>query len=82
MSFTLSSGPRPAQLFSGPSLAGPMTILYFLRFDIHQTLRTRSLHLYPPGTGGTAVLPFSSSSTTRRATVEILEPASTRASTN
>jgi hypothetical protein len=45
--------------------------------------RTRSLYLYPPGTGWPSYtprhrVPFSPSSTTRRATAEVFDPASTR----
>jgi hypothetical protein len=48
-----------------------------------QTLRTRSLHLCLPVTGWPSYtpghwVPFSPPSTTRRATVEAIEPASTR----
>jgi hypothetical protein len=47
------------------------------------TWRSRSLYLYPPGTGWpgdtlTHWVPFSSLSTTRRATVEVFDLASTR----
>jgi hypothetical protein len=80
MSFTISAGPRPAQLFSGPSPAGPMTIFYCLRFYTHQTWRARS-RIYTPGIRWHWV-PFSSPLTTGRATVEVFEPASTRASAN
>jgi hypothetical protein len=41
----------PAQSFSGPSPAGLMTSFYCLRFETPPTWRTRSLYLYPPGTG-------------------------------
>jgi hypothetical protein len=40
----------PAQSFSGPSSAGPITIIYCLRFETPPTWRARSPHLYPPGT--------------------------------
>jgi hypothetical protein len=47
------------------------------------TWRTRSPYLYPPGTGWPSYnprhwVPFSSPSTTRRATVEVFEPVSTQ----
>jgi hypothetical protein len=41
----------PAQSFSSPSPAGLMTTFYCLRFETPSTWRTRSLYLYPPGTG-------------------------------
>jgi hypothetical protein len=41
----------PAQSFSGPSLAGLMATFYCLRFETPPVWRTRSLYLYPPGTG-------------------------------
>jgi hypothetical protein len=41
----------PAQSFSGPSPAGLMTTFYCLRYETPPTWRTRSLYLYPPGTG-------------------------------
>jgi hypothetical protein len=41
----------PAQSYSGPSPAGLMTTFYRLRFETPPTWRTRSLYLYPPGTG-------------------------------
>jgi hypothetical protein len=41
----------PAQSFSGPSPAGLMTTFYSLRFETPPIWRTRSLYLYPPGTG-------------------------------
>jgi hypothetical protein len=72
----------PAQSFSGPSPAGLMTILYCFRFETVPTWRARSPYLYPPGTGWPSYtpmhwVPFSSPPTTRRATVEAFEPAST-----
>jgi hypothetical protein len=75
----------PAQSFSGPSPSGLMTVFYCLRFEIPPTWRVRSLNLYPPGTGWPSYtprqwVPFLSSPTTRRATVEVFEPASSRGS--
>jgi hypothetical protein len=72
-----------AQSFLGPSPTGIVTILYCLRFEIPPTWRARSPYLYLPGTGWRSYtprywVPFSSSSTTRRAMVEVFEPASTR----
>jgi hypothetical protein len=60
-----------------------MTTFYCLRFETPPTWRTRSPYLHPPVTGWPSYtprhwVPFSSSSTTRRATVEVFEPASTR----
>jgi hypothetical protein len=74
--------PSPPQSFSGPSPAGPMAIFYCLRFKIPPTWRTRSPYLYPPVTGWPGYtprhsVPYSSPPTTRRATVEVFEPAST-----
>jgi hypothetical protein len=41
----------PAHSYSGPSPARLMTSAYCLRFETPPTWRTRSLYLYPPGTG-------------------------------
>jgi hypothetical protein len=41
----------PAQIFSGPSPAGLMTIFYSLRFETPRKWRARSPFLYPPGIG-------------------------------
>jgi hypothetical protein len=70
----------PAQSFSGPILAGLMTIFDCLRFQTPSTWRASSPYLYPPGTGRPSYtprhkVPFSSPPTTRRAKVEVLEPA-------
>jgi hypothetical protein len=70
----------PEQSFSGPSPTVLMTIFYCLRFETLPTWRTRSPYLYPPRTGWHWV-PFSSPRRTRKATVEVLEPASTRGET-
>jgi hypothetical protein len=61
----------PVQSFLGPSPAGLVNIFYCLRFEAL------------PGTGWPSYtsrhwVPFSSSPTTRRAMVEVFEPASTR----
>jgi hypothetical protein len=58
-------------------------IFYCLKFETPPTWR--SPYLYPPGTGWPSYtpshwVPFSSPPTTRRATVEAFEPASTRGS--
>jgi hypothetical protein len=60
-----------------------MTIFHCLRFENLPTWRARCPYLYPPGTGWTSYtprdrFPFSSPPTTRRATVEVFDPASTR----
>jgi hypothetical protein len=60
-----------------------MTVFYCLRFEIPSTRRARSPSLYPTGTGWSSYtprhrVPFSSPATTRRATVKVFEPASTR----
>jgi hypothetical protein len=74
--------PSPGQSFSGPSSAGLMTVFYCLRFETPPTSRARSPYLYPPGTGWSGYTPrhwtpFSSPPTTRCATVEVFDPAST-----
>jgi hypothetical protein len=61
--------------------AGLMTTFYCLRFETPPTWRARSRYLYRPRTvwpGYTPKhwVPFSSPPTTRRATVEALDPAS------
>jgi hypothetical protein len=73
----------PAQSSSGPSPAGLMTTFYCLRFETPPTWRARPPYLCPLGTGLPGYTPrhwvsISSPPTTRRATVEVLEPASTR----
>jgi hypothetical protein len=73
----------PAQSFSDPKTAGLTITFYFLRFETPATWRARSQYLYLPGTGWPSYtprhyVPFSFPPTTRRATVEVLEPASTR----
>jgi hypothetical protein len=72
------------QSFSGLSPAGLMTIFYRLRFDTPPTWRARSPYFYPPGAGWPSYtpghwVPFSLPPTTRRDTVKVFEPASTRA---
>jgi hypothetical protein len=73
----------PAQLFFGPSTTGLVTIFYSLRFETPPAWRTGSPYLYPPGTVRPSYtprhwVPFSSPPTTRRATVEVFKPDSTR----
>jgi hypothetical protein len=73
----------PAPTFLGPSPAGLVAIFYCLRFETPPTWRARSPYLYLPGTGWPSYtprhwVPFSSPTTTRRATMEVFEPASTR----
>jgi hypothetical protein len=75
--------PSPAQAFLGPSPAGLMTIFYCPRFETPWTWRARSPYLYRPGTGCSSYtsrhwVPLSSPPTTRRATVEVFDTASTR----
>jgi hypothetical protein len=75
--------PSSAQSFSGPSPTGLTTIFYCLRFETPATWRARSPYLYPPGTGWPGYTPrhwvrFPSPPTSRRDTVEVFEPASTR----
>jgi hypothetical protein len=60
-----------------------MTTFYCLRFETPPAWRTRSPYLYPPGTGWPSYtprhwIPFPSPFTTRRTTVEVFEPGSTR----
>jgi hypothetical protein len=78
-----SSWPSPAQSFPDPSPAGLMTTFYCLRFEIPPIWRARSPYLYPTGTGWPGYIPrhwvpFSSPHTTRRATVEVFDPVSSR----
>jgi hypothetical protein len=73
LSFTIVAGPSPA---------GLMTIFNCLRFETPPTLMATSPYLHPPGTGCPGYtprhwVPFSSPPTTRRATVEVFDPAST-----
>jgi hypothetical protein len=80
---------RPKTRFLLPSdslmwgaLSGERTF-YCLRFETPTTRRARSPYIYPLGTGWPSYaprhrVPFSSPPTTRRATVEVFEPASTQ----
>jgi hypothetical protein len=82
LSFTIAAGPRQ-QSFSDASTTGLMTMFCCLRFETTPTWRARSPYLYSSGTGWPGYItgcwvPFSLPPTTRRATVEVLEPASTR----
>jgi hypothetical protein len=61
-----------------------MTTFYCLRFETPPTWRTRSAYLYPTGTGWPSYtprhwVPFPSPFSTRRATVEVFDCATTRA---
>jgi hypothetical protein len=81
LSFTIACGPRQRS----HSRVRIMTIFYCLRFETPQTWRARSPYLYLPGTGWPSYtprdwVPFSPPPTTRRATVEVFEPASTQGS--
>jgi hypothetical protein len=74
-----------AQSFSGQSPVGLVAIFYCLRFETPPTWRARSPYLYHPGKGWPSYapshwVPFSSPPTTRRATVDVFESASTRKS--
>jgi hypothetical protein len=69
----------------GSESRGTMTIFYWLRFDTHPTWRVRFPYLYHTGTGwpnytSRHCVPCSSPPTSRRATVEVFELASTRGS--
>jgi hypothetical protein len=80
-----SCGSSPAQSFSSPIPVGLMTISYSLRFETPPTWRARSPYFYSPKRGWPSYtsklwVPFLSSLTTRRVTVEVFEPASTPAS--
>jgi hypothetical protein len=79
--------PSPAQSFSDPSPARLTTMFYCLRFETPPTWKTRSPYLYPPGAGWPSYttrhwIPFPSPLATRRATVELFEPAFTRVRTD
>jgi hypothetical protein len=72
-----------ANSFSGLSPAVLMTKFYCFRFETPPAWRVRPPYLYPPGTRWPIYtprhgVPFWSSPTTRRNTVEVFEPASTR----
>jgi hypothetical protein len=65
----------------GSKSRGIHDIFYCLRFEIPSTWMPRSPYFYPPGTRWPSYMPrhwvpFSSPSTTRSATVEVFEPAS------
>jgi hypothetical protein len=73
----------PVQPILGPSPAGLMTTFYCLRFEAPPTWRARFPYLYPTGTGWPGYtprhwVPFSSPPTTRRATVQVSDHASTQ----
>jgi hypothetical protein len=68
---------------SSAVILGSESICYCLRFETSPTWRARSPYLYPRGKGWPSYtprhwVPFSSPPTTRGATVEVFEPASTR----
>jgi hypothetical protein len=74
-----------AQSFLGLSPTGIVTIFYCLSFETPQTLRARSLYLYPTGRRWPSYtprhwVPFSSPHTALRTTVKVFENASTRES--
>jgi hypothetical protein len=77
LSFTIAAGPRQR---SHSQVRDPRNSRSFER---SQTWRTRYPYLYSPGTGWPSYtsrlwVPFSLSPTTRKATVEIFDPAYTR----
>jgi hypothetical protein len=79
----MCGGPSPAQSFLGTSLTVLMTAFYCLSVDTSQTRKVRSPYFYLSGTGWPSQTPrhwalLSSPLTTRRATVEVSEPASRR----
>jgi hypothetical protein len=83
LSLTFTADPRQCRHFRVrvPRYSWP----YFTVSDsrLPQTWRSRSPYLYPPGTGWPGFtprhwVPFSSPPTTRRATVEVFDPATTR----
>jgi hypothetical protein len=85
LSFTISAVPRQRSHSRARVPRDSTIIFYPLRFETPPTLRARFPYLYPPGTGWPGYnprhwVPFSSSSTTRRARVEIFESASARVS--
>jgi hypothetical protein len=78
LSYTIAAGPCQ----SSHSQVRVMTTFYCLRFETPPTWRARSPYLYPTGTTWPGYtprhwVPFSSPSTTRRATVEVFDRAST-----
>jgi hypothetical protein len=80
LQFLLAS---PAQSFSGPTPSGLATTFYYLKFETPPSCRARSPYLNPPGTWWPGYTPrqwisFSLLPTTRRATVEVFDPAFTR----
>jgi hypothetical protein len=82
LSFTTAAG-HCQRSFSRQSPSGLMTIFYCPRFGTPPIWRARSPYLYRPGTGWPGYTPrhwapFSSPPVTRRATVEVFKPASTR----
>jgi hypothetical protein len=75
--------PSPAQWFTGPRPAELLTIFYCLRLETPSTWRATSPYLYTLGMGWPSYTPkhwisFSSPPTTRRVTMEVFEPTSTR----
>jgi hypothetical protein len=85
LSFTIAAGPRQRNHCQVRVPRAPHFTFSNSRFP--PTWRTRSPYLYPPGTGWFSYnprhwVPFSSPPTTRRATVEVLDPASTTQSQN
>jgi hypothetical protein len=82
LSFTMPAGPRQRS-HSQVRVPRDSCQFYCLRFETPPTWRARSSYLYPPGTGWPSYTPrhwvlFSSPPKTRRATVKVFYPASTR----
>jgi hypothetical protein len=80
--FTIVAGPRQRSQSRVP-VPRDSWPHFTVRFETPLIWRARSPYLYPPGTGWSSFtprhfVPFSLSATTRRATVEVLKPASTR----
>jgi hypothetical protein len=81
--YVTSSGWSSLAQCSYPSPTGLMATFYCFRFKTPTNWKARSRYLNPPGTGWPSYtprywVPFSSPPTTRRATVEIFDLASTR----
>jgi hypothetical protein len=81
--FTIAAGPCQRSYSRVRVPAGLVTTFYCLTFEPSATWRARSLYLYPSGTGWLGYtprhwVPFSSLPTTRRAKLEVFDPASTR----
>jgi hypothetical protein len=83
LSFRNAAGPRRRSHSQVRVPGVSITTFYCLRLETPPTWRTRSPYLYPPGTGWPGYtprhwVPIPSPFTTRRATVEVFDSASTR----